>query len=113
MGENIIGINAKAINILKSYSWPGNIRELENVIERAVVLASGKELTPDLLPILLEAQSADEIGIGIPLEQALLKFKKQFIIKTLLSTNNNQTKAAELLQIQRTYLNKLIKELDI
>lgn len=113
MGKNISRISADAMKILKSHSWNGNIRELENVIERAVVLASNNEITPDLLPPLAKKKAADDIGIGIPLEEALLKFKAKFIANTLKLTNNNQTKAAELLQIQRTYLNRLIKELGI
>jgi len=113
MGKNITSITSDSMNILKNHCWHGNIRELENAIERAVVLASEKELTPDLLPALIKGKSAEEIEIGTPLEEALLKFKRQFITKTLTFTNSNQTKAAELLKIQRTYLNRLIKELNI
>ena len=113
MGKNITNITSDTMNILKNHPWHGNIRELENAIERAVVLASERELTPDLLPALIEGKSAEEIEIGTSLEEALLKFKRQFITKTLAFTNSNQTKAAELLKIQRTYLNRLIKEFDI
>jgi len=113
MGKNITNITIDTMNTLKNHSWHGNIRELENAIERAVVLASERELTPDLLPALIEGKSAEEIEIGTSLEEALLKFKRQFITKTLAFTNSNQTKAAELLKIQRTYLNRLIKEFDI
>ena len=113
MGKNISRISVEAMEILKNHSWHGNIRELENVIQRAVVLASDKEITLDLLPPLAQKKTGEEVEIGIPLEQALLKFKAKFIANTLKFTNQNQTKAAELLQIQRTYLNRLIKELGI
>lgn len=113
MQKNVVRITPDTMEVLKSYSWPGNIRELENVIERAVVMASGKELTPDLLPPLVEGQSPQEIGIGTSLEEAQSRFKKQFIAKTLRFTNKSQTQAAKLLKIQRTYLNRLIKELDV
>jgi len=113
MQKNIQNIAPKTMDILTSYSWHGNIRELENAIERAVVLASGQELTADLLPPLTEKKAANDIGVGVPLDEALAKFKRQFITKTLAFTNNNQTRAAELLNIQRTYLNRLIKELNI
>jgi len=113
MQKNIEAIAPETLDILKQYSWPGNIRELENAIERAVVLATGRELTPDLLPPLIEKTCADEIEVGITLEDAVSKFKKRFITRTLSFTNNNQTKAAELLKIQRTYLNRLLKELNI
>ncbi len=113
MQKNITEISTKAFEILKKYPWPGNIRELENVIERAVVLTTKSELTPEVLPTLSEDHSAEEIKTGIPLEEAQMKFKKQYIEKTLRFANKSQTKAAEMLKIQRTYLNRLIKELDI
>ena len=110
MLKKITSITSDAMEILKQYSWPGNIRELENVIERAVVLAPGNKITTDLLPSFTGKKSVEEIEIGMPLDEALTQFKKQFISKTLVSLENNQTKAAELLKIQRTYLNRLIKE---
>ncbi len=113
MQKKITEISPAALDILKKYSWPGNIRELKNVIERAVVLTTGNTLTLDVLPPLIGKKSIDEIDVGLPLEEAQLKFKKQFISKTLQFANRSQTKAAELLKIQRTYLNRLIKELDI
>jgi len=102
--------SAATMKLLQSYTWPGNIRELDNAIQRAVVLAVEDELTPDLFPLTTIADSVEAIGVGLPLEEALLKFKKQFIEKTLQYTKNSQTQAAEILKIQRTYLNRLIKE---
>lgn len=113
MQKTVSGIAPAAMEILQAYSWPGNIRELENSIERAVVLASGKELTPELFDHLTEKPSAGEIDVGTPLNEALIKFKRQYITRTLRHTGNNQTAAARLLNIQRTYLNRLIKELGI
>jgi DNA-binding NtrC family response regulator len=113
MLKNLTDIDTDTMEILKKYSWPGNIRELENVIERAVVLASGKEITSDLLPPLTGKKSGEEFDMGMPLDDALTQFKKHYISKTLESMENNQTKAADLLKIQRTYLNRLIKELGI
>lgn len=113
MNKKVTGISPEAMEALRNYSWPGNIRELENVIERAVVLASNGQLVPELLPILTARSQAEEHMVGRPLDHAMQQFKKQFITKTLQSTQNNQTKAAEVLEIQRTYLNRLIKELGI
>ena len=89
------------------------IRELENTIERAVVLAPGDEITPDLLPQQLSGESEEVLKIGLHMDEAILKFKHQFITRTLQFTHFNQTDAAKLLDIQRTYLNRLIKELNI
>ena len=113
MKKRITSIEPNAMEIFLTYSWPGNIRELQNVLERAVVLATGNTITSDLLPPQLSQKTKDEISPGIPLDEALKKFKKEFISQTLSVTNNNQSKAAKLLGIQRTYLNRLIKELGI
>jgi len=113
MGKHITGFTPDTLTKLQQYAWPGNIRELENVIERAVVLAKDQEITTGVLPSFTEQKAAGDTEIGTPLEQAILNFKKQFITRTLNSTNNNQTEAAKLLDIQRTYLNRLIKELKI
>ena len=78
-----------------------------------MVLSPGGIVTPDLVLPQLSQKGKEEISPGVPLEDALKKFKKEFISQTLSLTKNNQSKAAELLGIQRTYLNRLIKELGI
>ena len=114
MHKQITGIVPSAIAMLAKYNWPGNIRELANVMERAVVLATGSCITPDLLPLpVSNEKAADEIAVGMSLDEAIHKFKTQFISKTLEHTGQNQSHAAQLLQIQRTYLNRLIKELGL
>ncbi len=113
MKKRITSIEPNTMEIFLTYNWPGNIRELQNVLERAVVLAPGNTFTPDLLPPQLSQKAKEEISPGIPLDEALKKFKIEFISQTLSLTNNNQSKAAKLLGIQRTYLNRLIKELGI
>ncbi len=113
MKKKIISIEPDTLELFLSYHWPGNIRELQNVLERAMVLASGDKITLDLALPQLSQKGRKEISPGIPLEEGLKKFKKEFISQTLSLTKNNQSKAAEFLGIQRTYLNRLIKELGI
>jgi DNA-binding NtrC family response regulator len=113
MRKQIAAFAPAAMAKLQSYHWPGNVRELANAVERAVVLANGAEITPDLLPPQLAEKSKEEIAAGMPLDEAMLQFKKQFIAKTLELTNGNQSKAADILSIQRTYLSRLIKELGL
>ncbi len=113
MKKTISTIDPAAQEIFSGYGWPGNIRELQNVLERAVVLAPGETVTSDLLPPQLSQKGKEEISPGIALEDAVKKFKKDFIAQTLSLTKNNQSQAAKLLGIQRTYLNRLIKELEI
>ncbi len=113
MSKRITRISDEAMAVMQRYHWPGNVRELENALERAVVLAAGDEITPELLPSSLTAMPPEEIAAGMPLNEALLKFKKQFVAKTLALAGGNQSKAAVLLNIQRTYLNRLMKELGL
>ncbi len=107
------GFSEEALDMLKTYSWPGNVRELENVVERAVVLA--KETRIERSDLLLHSDSfdIDDIYTGKSLKEAINHFKRNFIRTVLRAHDWNQTEASKNLGIQRTYLSKLIKELDI
>jgi two-component system, NtrC family, response regulator AtoC len=118
-------IQEDVFRLLENYNWRGNVRELENVIERAVLLCDGKFITiADLLmnpssitkrsresgkPAIVESSSTStrqtlELEVGVSLSEA----EKQLIFKTLTKTNGNRTKAAEILGISiRTLRNKL------
>jgi DNA-binding NtrC family response regulator len=61
MGCESLNFSPEALELLRSYHWPGNVRELENAIERAVILADGRQITPDLLGLELEQQSLADI----------------------------------------------------
>jgi transcriptional regulator with GAF, ATPase, and Fis domain len=100
------------VSHLMSYSWPGNIRELENSVERAIVLSDGEELLPDEFPF-ETSQAPIELNVGSTLKEASDSFRQTFISNTLKSTSGNRTKAAQILDVQRSYLSRLIKELEI
>jgi len=100
------------VSHLMSYSWPGNIRELENAVERAIVLSDGEELLPDAFPF-ETSQAPIELNVGATLKEASDSFRRTFISNTLKSTGGNRTKAAQILEVQRSYLSRLIKELEI
>lgn len=101
------GFTPEAIEALRAHRWPGNVRQLQNTVERAVVLGLGPRL------------SVSELGLEAPdegpadLKVAVQRFKAGLIERTLSENGHNQTKAAQKLGIQRTYLSKLIKELNI
>jgi Nif-specific regulatory protein len=107
------GFSGGAMDAMLSYAWPGNIRELENCVERACVIARGKRI--EEADLLLKTSSSPEgAGEGSrDLKTALNTFKAHFIRKVLEENNWNQTGAAKVLDIQRTYLSRLIKELEI
>ena len=101
------------LRILQKYSWPGNIRELENVIQRVVVLAPGKTLTSDLLPSFSSLSLSKEIDVNQRFDEAVTAFKKKFITKALEHHQFHQAKTAKMLGMQRSYLSRLIKQFDI
>jgi Nif-specific regulatory protein len=111
--KQISGFAPQAMEVLLSYSWPGNVRELENAVERAVVVTQSDTITPDLFVLDKISERAEDAYNGRSLKQAVNIFKKHYIRQTLDMNRWNQTKTAELLGIQRTYLSRLIKELNI
>jgi Nif-specific regulatory protein len=112
--KRIAGFTQEAKAQLLSYSWPGNVRELENAIERAAVITPEKELI-DQEAIFSDSYSTSpkDQYHGKNLKEAVNIFKKQFVANTLNANGWNQTRSAEVLGIQRTYLSRLIKELNI
>ena len=105
------GFSDNAIEALLTYSWPGNIRELENCVERACVIANGKWIRQDdLFPQMGGRETKNENQV---LSTAINVFKTNFIRKVLVEYGWNQTEAAKALSIQRSYLSKLVKDLNI
>jgi len=110
-------INTEALRPLVSYSWPGNVRELENVIERAVVLSSGVEIGPELLP----DQVVDRNPVFPILEQRadaslfdiVEECERRIITDMLEKCNGNQTETAERFKVPLSTLNQKIKRLNI
>jgi len=110
------GFSHDALEAIITYSWPGNIRELENCIERACVIAAGKWIKKEdlLLNAAGNTPGAGQGGIGgRNLKTATNVFRANFIRKVLDENQWNQTETAKALDIQRTYLSRLMKELNI
>jgi two-component system response regulator AtoC len=112
------GIAPEAMQVLLSYSWPGNIRELENVIERALVLTDGKTITVDDLPEAVRRPSPE--GPAVPLDGDDLSVKRhaarleRHLIQLALDrTGGNKTQAAELLELSPRALRYKIQEYGI
>ena len=90
------------------YDWPGNVREMKNAIERAVVMGDGKEIIPEDLPTFSNSCEYPGMQLGLTMKQAIDVFKKDYIVMNLKNTNGNRSLAAKNMQIQRTYLSRLI-----
>jgi two-component system response regulator PilR (NtrC family) len=116
IGKDVKGVSPETLAILERYHWPGNIRELENVVERAIVLGNSDTLEPDALPSTLTApKDLQDVGIEIPaggvdLEETLDRIERRYIQLALERTAGVQTRAAELLKVSfRQFRYKLQK----
>jgi DNA-binding NtrC family response regulator len=114
MNKNIKGIDNEVIRALISYEWKGEVRELENVMERAVIFCKGDFITLNDLPETFShaSSSVDFSKLG-SLEVAIRRFEKEYILKALESNNNDKEKTSELLQVGLSTLYRKLKELDI
>jgi len=114
-----ITISSETHAIMRAYNWPGNVRQLKNAMERMVVMAAGDLLTPNLLPseVMCGEDNSDlavyKKGEILPLREAEQAFRKQHLRRALAMTEGNQTTASELLGIQRSSLNRQMKELGL
>lgn len=113
MKKNLQGIAPEALEVLQNYHWPGNIRELQNVIERAAILALDDQITVDLLPIRLSAAPTpapitDTTDMPLSLREA----ERRQINRAMKKTAGNKSQAALLLGITRKTLDRKIKEFD-
>ena len=107
--KDIKRFHPEVLNLLMRYDWPGNIRELENTIERAVILCLGEQITTHELPVhLLPEGVAGPVTLAMDSGPTLRDMEREFIRTTLLQTGGNKSKAAKLLGIARqTLLNKI------
>ena len=114
-----MGFTPEAVELINNYRWPGNIRELGNAVEQACVYGTPPYITPEDLVMLKKTLDIPETSENSPgdnlkdLKSALDGFKAKYIKSVLEFCSGNQTEAAKKLDIQRTYLSRLIKELKI
>jgi len=105
-------ISPQAIDLLMAHPWPGNLRELKNVVRRAVLLSGHKEVGPEHVDFLLGSNDpgqGEEIELT-PLREAVDHVEKKLISRTLTATKGNKAKAAELLQIDaKTLRTKMVQ----
>ncbi len=110
-GKNVDKISEAALQILMDYDWPGNVRQLENSIEHAMVIAHGNTIVPENLPALGKKEPGKDSAADTSM--SLEEVEKQHIISVLKETKNNISQASEILGINRATLYRKMKEYGI
>ncbi len=109
-GLQIKRISSTAIDLLMTYHWPGNIRELENCIERASILSTDKVIRSHNLPPTLQSAASTGSRVDGSLGAILENVEKQLLIDSLNSSKGNISKAAELLKLTERIMGLRIKK---
>lgn len=105
-------LDKEAFDVIFSYPWPGNIRELENVIERLMIISKNELITKDDLPgELLKESYEGAIIPGKPLREAVLEFKMGMVTQVLAKAGGKKSRAAEMLGLPRSNFSRLLKNL--
>jgi PAS domain S-box-containing protein len=109
-GKDIAGFSPEALKILLNHDYPGNVRELENIVEHAFVLLPGGMITPSFLPAYILKTDRKETGLP---QSTLSGVEREFILKALERNNWNRLKTARELAMHKTTLYRRIKKLQI
>jgi DNA-binding NtrC family response regulator len=111
-GKDVTSIGPEAMTLLCDYAWPGNIRELENAIQSAIVLADETNIVPSNLPTELRQDDSKVLTDArwSSFEDQLRDYKVKLAMEAVKECHGNKTLAAQSLDISRTYLHRLIRE---
>ena len=99
--------------MLTSYHWPGNVREIENTIERAVLVCDGAVIHAHHLPPTLQTAEASDTVSRVALTEAVQAFEKDLLLDALKSTRGNCARAAKLLSTTERIFNYKVRKYDI
>jgi len=113
-GKNVRGIGAEVLDIFMSHTWPGNIRELRNVLERAAIMSEKDLISRSSLPgefgKVASKSPGDLSSVKFPIGTTVDAMERELILQTLHATGNNKTRAAELLGVSLKTLHNKLKE---
>jgi DNA-binding NtrC family response regulator len=111
--KNVIGVAPETVKALEAYPWPGNIRELRNAVERAMLLGEGEMLQSEHFPVLVPrttlAEGFELPAAGVDLEQ----LERDLVVQALARTGGNQTRAAALLGLNRDQIRYRIEKFSL
>src|SRR6186713_1147862 len=112
-GRNVKSIAPAAYHVLIRHRWPGNVREIENVVERGVLVSKGSEVAVGDLPESIQAETASSTDFVVPPHRTLAEIEKMAIVQTLQRTNWNKQEAAQILGLYRPTLYSKMKKHEI
>ena len=114
LGKNVKGASDEVMKKFKSYNWPGNLRELRNVVKRSVLLTNGDEIQIESLPDeIVYSKSKTQESNTNSLKGVANEAERERILKVLTQTGNNKSKAAKILNIDRKTLYNKLKNYDL
>jgi DNA-binding NtrC family response regulator len=107
-GKHVQGVSPAALSVLQGYAWPGNIRELRNTVERAMILVDGEIIGEEQLPPDMQSTRPEAATLRVPLGIPIDKVEKEYILASLQKNGGNKARTAEILGIsEKTLYNKL------
>jgi serine/threonine-protein kinase PknK len=112
-GGRRVKVTRAAMAKLVSFPWPGNVRQLENEVRRALVLGDGAIDLPELSPEVARGGSGGARGTGLDLRARVDALEAELVVEALQKTHGNQTRAAKALGLSRFGLQKMMKRLKV
>ncbi|MCK4998093.1 MAG: hypothetical protein KAS23_01110, partial [Anaerohalosphaera sp.] len=113
MGKNCTGVSDEAMQVLMNYEWKGNVRELQNVIERAIIFAEGDIITVSDIGLTGSGSSIDTSETRENLQDAMRIYEREHILRVLKKCEGDKSQAAKTLNIGLSSLYRKITELGI
>ena len=113
LGKSVTGLSPDAEDVLLHYYWKGNIRELENVIERGMILCDGPQIRREDLPANMCSAVDPDLTYDGELREAVQRFERKFILRVLMKTENDKRLAAQKLGLSLSSLYRKMSELEI
>jgi two-component system response regulator AtoC len=115
-GLETVGFSDEAVLMLQNYSYPGNVRELENMVERAILMARGRVVMPEHFPAKATVDDSGDVRqfdldlLSLPFHKAISELERRLIVKAIQESSGNKTDAANRLQINRRLLYNKMEE---
>jgi two-component system response regulator HydG len=111
--SSVRGFSPKTMDMMVRHDWPGNVREMENAIERAVLFCQGEYISPQDLPSPIQTAQNGQRLVSVPAGMTLKQVEKEVVMNCLAETNGNRTQTARILGISRKTLQNKLKEYGI